>query len=32
MFGPNQDRDLKAEDDWDIVTDSMGGVADELGA
>ncbi len=31
MFGPNQDRDLKAEDDWDIVTDSIEGAADALG-
>lgn len=32
MFGPNQKRELKAEDDWDIVTDSIEGVADALGA
>ncbi len=32
MFGPNQDRDLKAEDDWDIVTDGIDGVAEALGA
>lgn len=31
MFGPNQDRELTAEDDWDIVTDSIEGVADALG-
>lgn len=31
MFGPNQDRELKAEDDWDTVTDSIEGVADALG-
>lgn len=31
MFGPKQDRELKAEDDWDIVTDSIEGVADALG-
>ncbi len=31
MFGPNQDRDLEAEDDWDIVTDSIEGAADDLG-
>ena len=31
MFGPNQDRDLEAEDDWEIVTDSIEGVADALG-
>lgn len=30
MFGPNQDRDLEAEDDWDIVTDSIEGAADAL--
>jgi 2-haloacid dehalogenase len=30
MFGPNQDTNLKAEDDWDIVTDSIEGVADAL--
>ena len=32
MFGPNQDRDLEAEDDWEIVTDTIEGVADALGA
>lgn len=31
MFGPDQDRDLEAEDDWDIVTDSIEGAADALG-
>lgn len=31
MFGPNQNRDLEAEDDWDIVTDTIEGVADALG-
>lgn len=31
MFGPKQDRELKAEDDWDIVADSIEGVADALG-
>ena len=31
MFGPKQARDLKAEDDWDIITDSIEGVADALG-
>ena len=30
-YGPNQSTDLKAEDDWDIVTDSIEGVADALG-
>lgn len=30
-YGPNQQKDLKAEQDWDIVTDSMTGVADALG-
>ncbi|MCH2326794.1 MAG: HAD-IA family hydrolase, partial [Rhodospirillales bacterium] len=30
MFGPYQDRDLEAEDDWDIVTDSIEGAADAL--
>ncbi len=29
-YGPNQDKDRKAESDWDIVTDSMNGVADAL--
>lgn len=32
MFGPNQDRELKAEADWDIIADSIEGVADALGA
>ncbi len=32
MFGPDQDRDLEAEDDWDIVTDGIDGVAEALGA
>ncbi len=31
MFGPNQDTNLEAEDDWDIVTDSIEGVAEALG-
>ncbi len=30
MFGPNQDRDLEAEDDWDIITDGLEGVAAAL--
>lgn len=30
-YGPNQQKDLGAESDWDIVTDSMTGVADALG-
>jgi len=30
-YGPNQQKDLEAESDWDIVTDSMTGVADALG-
>ena len=29
--GPSQNKDLKAESDWDIVTGSMTGVADALG-
>ncbi len=32
MFGPNQDTNLEAEDDWDIITDSIEGVAGALGA
>ena len=31
MFGPSQDRELKAEADWDVITDSIEGVADALG-
>ncbi|MBT3305619.1 MAG: haloacid dehalogenase type II [Alphaproteobacteria bacterium] len=31
MFGPNQDTNLQAEDDWDIITDSITGVADAMG-
>ena len=31
MFGPKQDTNLEAEDDWDIITDSIEGVADALG-
>ena len=31
-YGPNQKTDLKAEADWDIVADSIEGVADALGA
>ncbi|MCH8238426.1 MAG: haloacid dehalogenase type II [Proteobacteria bacterium] len=31
MFGPNQDTNLDAEDDWDIVTDSIEGVAEAMG-
>lgn len=30
-YGPNQQKDLEAESDWDIVTDSMTGVADAMG-
>ena len=30
-YGPKQDKDLKAESDWDIVTDTMTGVAGALG-
>ena len=30
-YGPNQAKDLNAESDWDIITDSMTGVADALG-
>ena len=30
-YGPNQSTDLKAEEDWDIVTDSFFGLADALG-
>ena len=29
-YGPDQDIDMHAESDWDIVTDSMNGVADAL--
>ncbi len=31
MFGPNQDTNLEAEDDWDIIADSLEGVAAALG-
>ena len=31
MFGPQQDTNLEAEDDWDVVTDSIEGVADAMG-
>ncbi len=31
MFGPQQDTNLEAEDDWDIITDSLEGVAAALG-
>ncbi len=31
MFGPNQDTNLEPEDDWDIITDSIEGVAEALG-
>ncbi|NQV82871.1 MAG: haloacid dehalogenase type II [Rhodospirillales bacterium] len=31
-YGPEQKNDLKADSDWDIITDSIGGVADALGA
>ena len=30
-YGPNQKTDLRAEEDWDIVTDSFFGLADALG-
>ena len=30
-YGPNQTKDKRAESDWDIVADSMTGVADALG-
>jgi 2-haloacid dehalogenase len=30
-YGPNQKTDLKAEDDWDVIADSIEGVADALG-
>jgi len=30
-YGPDQKTDLKAEDDWDIIADSIEGVADALG-
>lgn len=29
--GPNQSKDLKAERDWDVITDSFTGVADAMG-
>jgi 2-haloacid dehalogenase len=30
-YGPHQSKDFKADQAWDIVTDSFGGVADALG-
>ena len=30
-YGPKQNKDMKAQSDWDIVTDSFVGVADALG-
>jgi 2-haloacid dehalogenase len=30
-YGPHQDRDFKAEGDWDVVADSFTGVADAMG-
>ena len=30
-YGPDQKTDLKAEDDWDVIADSIEGVADALG-
>lgn len=30
-YGPNQNRDLKAEGDWDVVTDSFIGLAEVMG-
>ena len=31
MFGPDTDKEQEAEDDWDIITDSIEGVADAMG-
>lgn len=30
-YGPKQSKDLEAEGDWDVITDTMTGVADALG-
>jgi len=30
-YGPEQDKDLSAEEDWDIIADDFGGVAEALG-
>lgn len=30
-YGPGQDKDLEADRDWDIVAESMTGIADKLG-
>jgi 2-haloacid dehalogenase len=30
-YGPHQTKDLKAEREWDVVTDSFLGLADALG-
>ncbi len=30
-YGPDQSKDFAAEEDWDIVTDHIGGIADALG-
>lgn len=30
-YGPDQDADLAADDDWDIIADSIEGVADAMG-
>jgi 2-haloacid dehalogenase len=30
-YGPLQNRDFKPEDEWDIVADDFGGIADKLG-
>ncbi len=30
-YGPNQSKDLRAERDWDVITDSFTGVADAMG-
>jgi 2-haloacid dehalogenase len=30
-YGPNQETDLKAEKDWDIVVNDFSGLADALG-
>ncbi len=32
MFGPDTDQEQEAEDDWDIVTDGIEGVAEAMGA
>ena len=31
-YGPDQTKDFQADEDWDVITDTITGVADAIGA